>query len=188
MMNRSVMKRQMFNRGGGVQGLAMGGPPMGAPAGPPMAPPMMPPEAPPMGPEQALAGAEAQGQEMGMMAMDGVMQNIDGAQDYQSLIDGIRGNQQPLEARYAELGSIVGEQDAMQTPESVLALTQPAIMMTEEGAVNSGIGELMQGHSRRYFDGRSDGGGRRWFNDGPSAGARDERSNDGGGQHSPCKF
>jgi len=160
-MNRSVMKRQMFNRGGaasfpdlsgdgkvtrkdvlmgrGVQGLAMGGPPM-------MDPNMMPPAAPPqMGPEQALAGAEAQGQEMGMLAAEGVMQNIDGAQDYQSLIDGIRGNQQPLEARYAELGSIVGEQDAMQTPESVLALTQPAIMMTEEGAVNSGIGELMQG-------------------------------------------
>jgi len=160
-MNRSVMKRQMFNRGGaasfpdlsgdgkvtrkdvlmgrGVQGLAMGGPPM-------MDPNMMPPAAPPpMGPEQALAGAEMQGQEMGMMAAEGVMQQIDGAQDYQSLIDGIRGNQQPLEARYAELGGIVGEQDAMQTPESVLALTQPAIMMTEEGAVNSGIGELMQG-------------------------------------------
>ena len=103
---------------------------------------MAPPQ---MGPEQALAGAEAQGQEMGMLAAEGVMQNIDGAQDYQSLIDGIRGNEQPLEARYAELGGIVGEQDAMQTPESVLALTQPAIMMTEEGAVNSGIGELMQG-------------------------------------------
>ena len=160
-MNRSVMKRQMFNRGGaasfpdlsgdgkvtrkdilmgrGVQGLAMGGPPMMPPAAPP---PMAPP---PMGAEQALAGAEMQGQEMGMMAAEGVMQQIDGAQDYQSLIDGIRGNQQPLEARYAELGGIVGEQDAMQTPESVLALTQPAIMMTEEGAVNSGIGELMQG-------------------------------------------
>ena len=103
---------------------------------------MAPPQ---MGPEQALAGAEAQGQEMGMLAAEGVMQNIDGAQDYQSLIDGIRGNEQPIEARYAELGSIVGEQDARQTPESVLALTQPAIMMTEEGAVNSGIGELMQG-------------------------------------------
>ncbi len=169
-MNRSVMKRQMFNRGGaasfpdldgsgdvsrkdiligrGVQGLAMGGPPMVDPnMMPPAAPPPMaaPPMAPPMGAEQALAGAEAQGQEMGMMAAEGVMQQIDGAQDYQSLIDGIRGNQQPLEARYAELGSIVGQQDAMQTPESVLALTQPAIMMTEEGAVNSGIGELMQG-------------------------------------------
>ena len=159
-MNRSVMKRQMFNRGGaasfpdltgdgkvtqkdilrgrGVQGFAMGGQPMMPPAAPP-------PMAPPMGAEQALAGAEMQGQEMGMMAAEGVMQQIDGAQDYQSLIDGIRGNQQPLEARYAELGSIVGQQDAMQTPESVLALTQPAIMMTEEGAVNSGIGELMQG-------------------------------------------
>jgi hypothetical protein len=134
------MKRQMFNQGGYVQPQRMnlGGQPMMPPAGPPMAPPQM-------GPEQALAGAEAQGQEMGMMAAEGVMQQIDGAQDYESLIDGIRGNQQPLEARYAELGSIVGEQDARQTPESVLALTQPAIMMTEEGAVNSGIGELMQG-------------------------------------------
>ena len=140
MMNRNVMQRQMFKGGGYVhpQRMNLGGQPMMDPAGPPMAPPQM-------GPEQALAGAEAQGQEMGMLAAEGVMQNIDGAQDYQSLIDGIRGNQQPLEARYAELGSIVGEQDARQTPESVLALTQPAIMMTEEGAVNSGIGELMQG-------------------------------------------
>jgi hypothetical protein len=134
------MNRQMFNQGGYVrpQRMNLGGQPMMTPAGPPMAPP-------PMEAEQALAGAEMQGQEMGMMAAEGVMQQIDGAQDYQSLIDGIRGNQQPLEARYAELGSIVGQQDAMQTPESVLALTQPAIMMTEEGAVNSGIGELMQG-------------------------------------------
>ena len=142
MMNRNVMQRQMFKGGGYVhpQRMNLGGPPI---APPPMGPPPMGP--PPMGPEQALAGAEAQGQEMGMLAAEGVMQNIDGAQDYQSLIDGIRGNEQPLEARYAELGGIVGEQDAMQTPESVLALTQPAIMMTEEGAVNSGIGELMQG-------------------------------------------
>ena len=102
------MKRQMFNQGGYVhpQRMNLGGPPI---APPPMGPPPMGP--PPMGPEQALAGAEAQGQEMGMLAAEGVMQNIDGAQDYQSLIDGIRGNEQPLEARYAELGSIVGEQD-----------------------------------------------------------------------------
>ena len=149
-MNRNIMNRQMFNQGGYVypQRLNMGGQPM-------MDPNMMPPSEPQMDPnmmppidagaEQALSGAEMQGQEMGMMAAEGIMQNIDGAQDYQSLIDGIRGNQQPLEARYAELAGIVGEQDAMQTPESVLALTQPAIMMTEEGAVNSGIGELMQG-------------------------------------------
>lgn len=149
-MNRNIMNRQMFNQGGYVypQRLNMGGQPM-------MDPNMMPPSEPQMDPnmmppidagaEQALSSAEMQGQEMGMMAAEGIMQNIDGAQDYQSLIDGIRGNQQPLEARYAELADLVGPEDAQQTPESVLALTQPAIMMTEQGAVNSGIGELMQG-------------------------------------------
>ena len=70
---------------------------------------------------------------------------IDGAQDYESLIDGIRGNELPLDARYQELAGLVGEADAMATPESVLALTQPTIMMTEQGAMDSGIGELMQG-------------------------------------------
>jgi len=145
--------------GRGVQGLANGGPPMdpgmmppppGMMPPPPMDPGMMPPPpmAPPMAPpgaEQALMGAEAQGQQAGMMAMDGIMQNIDGAEDYAGLINGLRGNDMPLEARYAELASLVGPEDAERTPESVLTLTQPAIMMTEEGAMNSGIGELMQG-------------------------------------------
>ena len=56
----------------------------------------------------------------------------------------LRGNAAPIEARYQELANFVGERDAAQTPESVLALTQPAIMMTEQGAMDSGIGELMQ--------------------------------------------
>ena len=34
--------------------------------------------------------------------------------------------------------------DANQTPESVLAMVQPVIMMTEEGAMDSGIGALVQ--------------------------------------------
>mgnify|MGYP007000271402 CR=1 len=38
----------------------------------------------------------------------------------------------------------VGEQDAMKTPESVLTMVQPTIMLTEEGAVDSGVGGLMQ--------------------------------------------
>jgi hypothetical protein len=33
----------------------------------------------------------------------------------------------------------------MATPESVLAMVQPTIMLSEEGAMNSGIGDLMQG-------------------------------------------
>ena len=92
-------------------------------------------------------GAESSGQGMGMQMADNMMSTIDGAEDYQTLIDGIRGNSLPLEARYQELAGLVGEQDAMATPESVLALTQPTIMMTEQGAMDSGIGELMQGIS-----------------------------------------
>ena len=61
------------------------------------------------------------------------------------MIDALRGNEKPLEARYAELAGFVGEADANKTPESVLAMVQPTIMMTEEGAIDSGIGELMKG-------------------------------------------
>jgi len=50
----------------------------------------------------------------------------------------------PLDARRDELADYVGQGDADQTPESVLAMVQPVIMMTEEGAMNSGIGNLMQ--------------------------------------------
>ena len=124
---------------------------MGGPAQP-MPQDMMPPQGmPPQGidpaMEQALMGAESSGQGMGMQMADNMMSTIDGAEDYQTLIDGIRGNSLPLEARYQELAGLVGEQDAMATPESVLALTQPTIMMTEQGAMDSGIGELMQGIS-----------------------------------------
>ena len=97
--------------------------------------------------EQQVMGAEAAGQDAGMQLANDMMANLDGAEDYQTLIDGIRGNSMPLEARYQELAGLVGEQDAMATPESVLALTQPTIMMTEQGAMDSGIGELMQGIS-----------------------------------------
>ena len=50
----------------------------------------------------------------------------------------------PIEDRYQELAGIVGLQDAQATPESVLALVQPTMMMTEEGAMDTGIGELVQ--------------------------------------------
>ena len=124
---------------------------MGGPSQP-MPQDMMPPQGmPPQGidpaMEQALMGAESSGQDMGMQMAGNMMSTIDGAEDYQSLIDGIRGNSLPLEQRYQELAGLVGEQDAMATPESVLALTQPTIMMTEQGAMDSGIGELMQGIS-----------------------------------------
>jgi len=124
---------------------------MGGPAQPMPQDMMPPPPAPAMMPpadaEQQVAGAEMMGQQVGTQMADDMMMKLDGAEDYQTLIDGIRGNNLPLEARYEELATLVGEQDAMATPESVLALTQPTIMMTEQGAMDSGIGELMQGLS-----------------------------------------
>ena len=85
------------------------------------------------------------GQKVGEMYASEMMNRIDMAEDPKDMIDAIRGNEKPLEARYAELAGYVGEADANRTPESVLAMVQPTIMMTEEGAVDSGIGELMQG-------------------------------------------
>ena len=81
---------------------------------------------------------------MGQAYASEMITNIDAADDAKDLIDAFRGNEKPLEARYAELAGYVGEADANRTPESVLAMVQPTIMMTEEGAVDSGIGELMQ--------------------------------------------
>jgi hypothetical protein len=147
----NVYKRPMFLQGGGPP-LPMAAPPMaaGAMAAPPMAAPPnaaagagIPPEL-----QMALASAEQEGsaigQGIGQKFVTDMMSGLEGAEDYEQAINAIRGNELPLSARYDELGEIVGEEDAKETPESVLALVQPAIMMTEEGAMNSGIGNLMQ--------------------------------------------
>jgi len=131
----------MFLQGGGPP-LPMAAPPMAAPpnAG---AGAGIPPEL-----QMALAGAEQEGsaigQGIGQKFVTDMMDGLDSAEDYEQAINAIRGNELPLSERYDELGEIVGEEDAKETPESVLALVQPAIMMTEEGAMNSGIGNLMK--------------------------------------------
>ena len=93
---------------------------------------------------EAEQAGRAQGEQIGAMVGEQTMMGLDQADDFKGAIDAIRGNNAPLEARYQELSEYVGPQDAMQTPESVLAMVQPTIMMTEEGAVDSGIGQLMQ--------------------------------------------
>ena len=99
-------------------------------------------------PEQAIAqvemAAEAEGEQLGLDYLAQQMGGIDMAQDAEGLINALRGNEMPISARRTELAGYVGKEDAMRTPESVLAMVQPTIMMTEEGAMNSGIGELMQ--------------------------------------------
>jgi hypothetical protein len=130
----NVYQRPLFRQAGG--------PIQQAPMAPQMAAPQM--AAPEAAISQAESTASAGMQQVGLDYLAQTMGGIDAATDAKGLIDALRGNNKPLEARYAELAQLVGEQDAMQTPESVLALVQPTIMMTEQGAVDSGVGELMQ--------------------------------------------
>jgi len=109
----------------------------------PMPQDMMPPEA-----EQLQAveqQAAMQGEQIGQQYAESMISNLDMAETPEDVINAIRGNQKPLDARYMELAQFVGEEDATKTPESVLAFVQPVIMMTEQGVMDSGIGELMQG-------------------------------------------
>ena len=94
--------------------------------------------------EQDVLVAREQGEAIGLDYLAETMDGIYKASNTEELINSIRGNARPLQERVAELATYVGEQDAMQTPESVLTMVQPTIMMTEEGAVDSGVGGLMQ--------------------------------------------
>lgn len=83
---------------------------------------------------------EAQAQEAGAKYADDMMSALDGAQTPADAINALRGKDLPIEAYYEELSQIVGEDDAVQTPESVLALIQPTVMMMgtdEEGGLES---------------------------------------------------
>ena len=131
----------------GPEKRAMGGEMM-APPMPPMAAEQMMAGAPPPPElamlEQAEAGAMAQGEELGAAYAQQMMAGIDGAQSTEDLINALRGNEMTLGDRRDELAEYVGQSDADKTPESVLAMVQPVIMMTEEGMMNSGIGALVQ--------------------------------------------
>ena len=100
--------------------------------------------------QEAEAGAMAQGQQLGAQYAQQMMQGIDQAQSTEDLINALRGNEKPLEARRSELAGFVGQNDANETPESVLAMVQPVIMMTEEGVMDSGIGGLVQQPDRDW--------------------------------------
>ena len=140
MMNRGVMERQMFARGGYVQRFQEGGMAM------PVAP--MPPtdraqlEQMPM--DQVMSAAQQSGidpaqleQMLGSMA--GQFSGLDEAEDYEQVMNAMRGDQAPIAARRQELAGLVGPEDADATPESVLTLVQPVIMMA---GVDQGIGGL----------------------------------------------
>lgn len=148
-MNRGVLDRQLFANGGQVRRMQAGGDPMmAAPApGAAMPPPMQMPAASDVSLEQAAALAQQQGLDPAML--EGMLQgaaqtfgDLDAAaetEDYEQIINAIRGDQATLQDRRMELADLVGEADAAQTPESVLTLVQPVIQMA---AVDQGIGSM----------------------------------------------
>ena len=73
--------------------------------------------------------------------VDENIQNLDGAEDFETVMNSMRGDDASIEERYMELADVVGQEDAAQTPESVLALVQPVMMLN---AVDQGIGGLAQ--------------------------------------------
>ena len=169
LVNRQLMSRQMFARGGaafpdlsgdgevtqkdilmgrGVLPMQQGGmAPMPAPAAP--GPQMMPPGVPPIDPNsvdinQAAQSAMQQG--IDPAVLEGMLtdyatglEDLENAEDYETVINGIRGDQAPIEQRYQELASVVGQEDAQATPESVLTLVQPVMQIA---LVDQGIGGL----------------------------------------------
>ncbi len=144
-MGGPVMQRPLFRQAGGPaqpmpQDMMPPPPPPAAPG--PMGGQMGPQEQQLIAAEQGMAG---QMEQVGQEYAGQMMAGLDAAEDMKGVIDALRGNDKPLQARYNELADLVGPEDAQATPESVLALVQPTIMMTEQGAVDSGIGELMQG-------------------------------------------
>jgi hypothetical protein len=90
--------------------------------------------------------------EMGAMIEQGAQGfgDPETAENYGEMMNMTRGDQAPVEARREELAQLVGPEDAAQTPESVLALLQPVMMMasapepTAPGGmpVDGGIGPL----------------------------------------------
>ena len=146
-MNRSLMGRQMFAKGGAAfpdysgdgeitqKDILMGRgviPRTMQEGG--MVDPMMMQAPAPQGGEvdpNVLAGMFGE--------IEGQIQGLDQAEDIEGMMNAVRGDQQPVEARRAELAELVGPEDAQETPDSVLALVQPIMQLA---SVDQGIGGL----------------------------------------------
>ena len=152
MMNRGVLSRQMFRNGGaafpdlnndgeitqadilmgrGVEFKQEGG----------IAGMMQPPAAEQLDPQVVDQMLTAASQTTG---------DLEGAQDFEQMMNMVRGDDASVGERREELAGVVGPEDAMQTPESVLALVQPVMQIA---AVDQGIGELAQQEMQQPMEG-----------------------------------
>ena len=157
MMNRGVLSRQMFRNGGaafpdknndgkitqadillarGVEFKQEGG----------IAGMMQPPAAEQLDPQVVDQMLTAASQTTG---------DLEGAQDFEQMMNMVRGDEATMGERREELAEVVGPEDAMQTPGSVLALVQPVMQIA---AVDQGIGELAQQQMQQPMQGPMAGG------------------------------
>ena len=81
--------------------------------------------------------------------------DLDEAQNYEQVMNTMRGDQATVEERRQELAGVVGPGDANQTPESVLTLVQPVMMLAN---VDQGIGQLAQQEMTQPMEGPMAGG------------------------------
>ena len=149
-MNRELMARQMFAGGGQVYKMQEGGvTPVNPMAGMPVSPDAaMPPMAGAAGVDPAMM------EQMLMQAQQGITA-LDDAETAEEVMNAMRGDQATVEERRMELAQIVGEGDAQSTPESVLTLVQPVMMMAQ---VDQGIGGLAQDQMKQEVTGDMAGG------------------------------
>jgi len=149
-MNRELMARQMFAGGGQVYKMQEGGvPPVNPMAGMPVSPDAaMPPMA-------GAAGVDPAMMEQMLMQAQQNITALDDAQSAEEVMNAMRGDQASIEERRMELAQIVGEGDAQSTPESVLTLVQPVMMMAQ---VDQGIGALAQDQMNQPVTGDMAGG------------------------------
>jgi len=142
-------------KGRGVE-LAMGGDPMMAQQAAMMQAQM------PQDPSMESATAEATKMGINPSDVEGMLNqvsegigNLDDAEDFEQVINSMRGDQAPLSERYGELAELVGEEDAKATPESVLTLVQPIVQIA---LVDQGIGGLAQEEMSAPVEGNMAGG------------------------------
>jgi len=145
-LDRGVQDLQSFQEGG----MAMPMPPQAAP---PM--PMPAPEQPPMPMEAAQDQLDPNVVQQALAQAAGGIGDLDQAQNFEDIMNTMRGDQATVEERRQELAGVVGPGDAGQTPESVLTLVQPVMMLAN---VDQGIGELAQQEMTQPMEGPMAGG------------------------------
>jgi hypothetical protein len=115
----------------------MGGDPMAAMGAPPSAD---------LGPA-TTEGIASQIDPQIAQIIQGAAQNFgdpETAENAEQMMNMVRGDQATVEERRMELGEMVGPEDAAQTPESVLTLVQPVLMMASMDTDTGGIGPMAQ--------------------------------------------